>query len=433
MIRLSSSLPIGVVVEQDHDLPLTRLTLTLTRGAAEDPLERVGLAQFTAELARRGAGGLGRSQLDARFDDLGADLGVSVSHDAVTFDVEVMPRHLDKALGLLSDLLLRPDFLEQEAAQLVRETGAQLDELEDDDPSIARRFFLRALFGASPYGQPTLGTHASLARLDADAARTWMARAVCSGNLIAGAAGDVDPAKFAEVVARRFSVLRPGVSPRTELPPAPTLARTNVTLVDKPGRTQSQIFLGQPTPAWSSPDFLPLAIAVNGFGGTFTSRLMNEVRSKRGLSYGASARVGQGRGPRAVVIYVFPALARTAETLELVLALWRDFVRDGLSDDELAFARENLASSFACDLVTPDDRLDLRVASSVCGLPHDYLRTTPARIRAISDAEVRQAVTRWLRPDALCVTVLGPRAPLAKQLDKIGLGDLTTHERFDHF
>ena len=142
-----------------------------------------------------------------------------------------------------------------------------------------------------------------------------------------------------------------------------------LTLVDKPERTQSQILMGQPAPRWQHPDFLALQVATTAFGGTFTARLMNEVRSKRGLSYGASARVGQGRGAKALVVHVFPSLEQTPETLALVLGLWKTWVTDGVTDDEVEFTRGYLANSFAFSIATPEDRLELRTGLELAGMP----------------------------------------------------------------
>jgi zinc protease len=180
----------------------------------------------------------------------------------------------------------------------------------------------------------------------------------------------------------------------------------NVELVDKPERTQSQILLGHPAPRWVDPDFLPLSVAATAFGGTFTARLMTEVRVKRGLSYGASCRLGQAHGARPVVLAVAPSLEQTPETLELVLGMWRDWVSGGVSDEEVAFARSYLAQSFAFQIATADDRLDLATEVEVCGLPSDYARRQVEAIEAVTPAAVRAAMRRRLRERDLAVTIV---------------------------
>src|SRR2546423_11973901 len=211
-------------------------------------------------------------------------------------------------------------------------------------------------------------------------ARAWHQRALVGSQVIFGVAGDVDAGAAAQAIAREFSALRAGGG---EPGARPTVARKSgmhLTLVDKPERTQSQILIGQPAPRWHDPDFLALQVATTAFGGTFTARLMDEVRSKRGLSYGASARVEQGRGAKALVAHVFPSLEQTAETLELVLRLWREWIEQGVTEAEVAFARGYLAKSFAFSVATPEDRLELRTALELAGMPRDFADTFAARV-----------------------------------------------------
>src|SRR5262249_26565668 len=159
-------------------------------------------------------------------------------------------------------------------------------------------------------------------------------------------------------------------------------------------RTQSQILLGHPAPRWAEPDFLPLSVAATAFGGTFTARLMTEVRVKRGLSYGASCRLSQGRGARGCVLSVAPSLEQTEETLVLVLRLWVEWGEGGVTDDEVPFARNYLAASFAFQVATPEDRLDLALALAVCGMRADYPDRIIPLLRAVDPDAVRAAMHR---------------------------------------
>lgn len=396
-----------VLVEESRDLPLARLTVTLRDGSAGDPPGGAGLAAFSAELARRGAAGLGRQAIDERLESLGADLDVSIEPDCVTFDVEVLSRNVREAAALLADIVLRPDWPRAEAAKLRRETLAEIDELRDDDAQLARRFFQRRLYGAAhPYGHPMYGEQETVPRLDERRARDWLERALEGGRLIFGAAGDLSAAEFRAIVERRFGAVRSGGAPPAP-PPAPPFPRgLKVLLVDKPERTQSQILIGHPAPRWADPDFLPLAVATCAFGGTFTARLMTEVRVKRGLSYGASCRAGQGAGQRPIAIAVAPSLEQTPETIELVLGLWRDWVERGVTDEEIAFAKGYLAQSFAFQIATPEERLDLALSTAVCGLPRDYAERRVAEYEAVEPAAVRAAMARCLRRDDLIVTIV---------------------------
>jgi zinc protease len=421
-----------ILVEENHDLPLARAQLTFRVGGADDAPGDDGLCNYATELMARGAGGKSRAEIDAAFDALGTNLDISAEHDGVTFEVTVLQKTLDAALALMADVIVRPNFLDLEAEKLRRELRAQLDELRDEDSHLARRFFQKQLFGAHPYGRSVLGTETSFARLSPERARGWHQAALRGGNLVFGLAGAVDAGGAEALWARHFAGIPDGEPTFTARPTPERRRGRHVAIVDKPDRTQSQILIGQPAPRWVDPDFLPLQVATTAFGGTFTARLMNEVRSKRGLSYGASARVGQGRGERGLIVHVFPSLAQTPETVELVLGLYDQWAKEGLTDDEIAFSKGYLANSFAFNVATPEDRLDLRVAVAVSGLATDHAQTYADRVRAVTPAEVRRAMEAHLHPGDLEVCIVSTADELRPQLEKAGIEvhDVHAHDSY---
>jgi zinc protease len=202
----------------------------------------------------------------------------------------------------------------------------------------------------------------------------------------------------------------------------PRRSGLRLTIVDKPERTQSQILIGQPALRWHDPDFFALQVATTAFGGTFTARLMDEVRSKRGLSYGASARIGQGRGGKSLLAHVFPSLEQTPETLELVLRLWREWVTSGVTEREVEFARGYLARSFAFSIATPEDRLELRTVVDLAQLDFDYAAHYASRIQAVTIDDTRRALSR-LTPADLEIVIVSTAEELLPELRKAGLVD----------
>ncbi len=170
------------------------------------------------------------------------------------------------------------------------------------------------------------------------------------------------------------------------------------------------------SPCWWEDDWLPLRVAATAFDGTFTARLMDEVRVKRGLSYGASARTGAGRGRPSLYIHVFPSAQQTAETIELVLGLYRQWALEGLREGEIEFARGYLAKSHAFRVQTPEGRLATRVELMLCGLPQERMRTYPQRVQAVTDAQVAAALRSLLRPQDLLLTLVGTEKVLGPAL-----------------
>lgn len=420
-----------VLLEENHSLPLCRVQVTLRAGAACDAAPDSacglkngealdGLANFATELQRRGAGGKSRAELDEAIDALGASVHVLCWHDQILFEAMALKENIDAACAIMADVLLRPDFPAPEAEKLRRELSAQLDDLRDDDSGLMQRFFGRAMYGSHPYGLPVGGTAQSIPRYSGKLAKAWVANYLTRENVLFGAAGDFKESEATALFARHFGKLPEG--PRRDPAfTAPTQKQRGLrlVLVDKPERTQSQILIGQLGPHWSDANWLPLLVATTAFGGMFTARLMDEVRVKRGLSYGASARLGSGRGQRALCAHVFPAADKTAETLDLVLSLYRDWAEKGLRQEEAAFAKSYLQKSHAFTIQTADDRLNLTTRLALCGMPLDYATTFPERIAAIDERTIKKAMTAALTPDDLLITIVGTASTLLPQLKKL--------------
>ncbi|MCS6911909.1 MAG: pitrilysin family protein [Myxococcales bacterium] len=411
------------LLEENHDLPLCRLQVTVRVGAAEDPggegRDLAGLCNFATELMRRGAGGRTRTELDAALDHLGASLTVSAGRESVTFDLLALREKLEEASALLADVILRPDFSAEEAGKLRRELRAHLDDLRDDDSALCSRFFYRGIYGQHPLGRPIEGTAESLERLTVEDARSWHRQNLHTGTVVFGAAGDLTERELLSLCERHFRDLPTGPRPSPTLPEPTPLSGMHLHLVDKPERTQSQILIGQLAPRWNEPHWLPLRVAATAFGGTFTARLMDEVRTRRGLSYGASARTGAGRGRPLLVVHVFPSAEQTAETLELVLRLYREWAEGGLRPEEVEFAREYLARSFAFRIETPEARLNLRTEVELAGLQADYIARFPGWVRSITPAQVDEALRAQLRPRDLLVTLVCTANALREQLQTV--------------
>ncbi len=415
------------LLEENHDLPLCRVRVTVRTGAATDPKEEdgvplIGICNFATELMRRGAGGRTRVEIDELVDGLGASIHVMCGHDSVVFETLALKEKLPQVCSLLSDVMLRPDYSELEAGRLRRELLADLDDLRDDDGTLARRFFYRELFGDHPYGRPVAGTEHSFEHLTTSRARAWQKKYLTRGNVIFGAAGDLRMDEMRGLFERHFAGIPDG-PPLDTTPPEPVaVPGIRVLLVDKPERTQTQILIGQLGPKWNQPTWLPMQVALTAFGGTFTARLMYEVREKRGLSYGASAGAGSGRGRRGVVVHVFPAAQKTAETLELVLGLYTDWAT-GLRPEEIEFARGYLAKGHAFSVQTAESRLGMRTELLLCDLPEERMRTYPERVRAVTEEDVRAAMALHLRPKDLLITLVATEktlGPLLSQVEALG-------------
>jgi zinc protease len=408
-----------LIVESNHTLPIVRVVVAARAGSASDPRHREGLTNLAAEMARRGAGGRSREELDTALDALGATLEVHTEPDSTRFEGEVLTRNLDAFLSILGDVLVRPAFAAAEVARTKRELGAQIDELRTDDQALCARFFAHNLYGDHPYGHPPEGLKPALAAAGDDEVAAHFRRLFVGKNLVIAAGGDVEPDDLAARLGRALAGLRDGPAPppnalelREPVPPK----GWRIELVDKADRQQTQLMFGHPAVRAADPDFLPLAVAVAAFGGHgMNAVLMNEVRTKRGLAYGAYMTLAQRRGPGAAAGWVFSGADKTVATLKLVLKLYVALMDKGLTADEVAFFKRFLIGSHASEMDVPEHRLDARVSAEVAGLPPDFVDGYAARLRALTAAAVNAAVKRHVRARDLAITMVAS-APVMKKL-----------------
>ena len=414
-----------VIVDPAPALPVVHVVVALRSGSGWDPHKKEGLANLAATTARRGAAGQSRARLDGRLDALGAALEVSVDPDSTRFEGDVLVRHLDDYLGIVADIVLRPDFDPAEVSRTRRDLLAQLDDEGTDDVNVGQRLFGRNLYGDHPYGYPSEGTRPSLPRVRREDLRAFFKTHVVGSNVIFAAAGPISADAFAAAVARRFGGLPAGAAPG----PNPLAVREpqgprgwRIQLVDKPERQQAQIFFGQLAVKATDPDYVPLLVATTSFGGQgMTATMMDEIRSKRSLAYGAYMTLSERLGRGALGGWVQCSTAKAVPTLKLALKLFVDLMERGIDAGQLAAAQTVLEGATAVDMDEPARRLDARLTAEVAGLSPAFLDGLPARVRATTLAQVNEALRRHIHAHDLAITIVSTAEALRPRLLESGI------------
>ena len=409
-----------LLVETNRALPLVHVIVALRSGSGWDPHKKEGLAHLAAATARRGAAGQSRAKLDARLDALGANLDVVVDPDSTRFEGDVLAQHLDELLAIAADVLLRPDFTPEEVTRTRRDVLAQIDESDNDDVALGTRYFDRNLYGDHPCGFPPEGARASLARVRREDLRAFFAQHVVGPNVVLAAGGDVSADDFAAAVARHFGALpaRPAPGPNPLALREPQQPHGwRIQIVDKPDREQAQIFFGQLAVPATDPDYVPLLVLATSFGGRgMKATLMDEIRTKRSLAYGAYMTLSERLERGALSGWVQAATPKAVPTLKLALKLYVGLMEKGIDADRLTFAKSFLTGALATEMDEPAHRLDARVTAEVVGLPPGFVDDLPARIQAVTAAQVGALVTKRIHAHDLAITIVGTAATLRPRL-----------------
>lgn len=408
-----------VLVEPSHALPLVDLVVALRSGAVHDPAQKEGLARITTRSVRTGTRRMKAEQIELELDTLGADLGAQVSASSISFHLQVIRRNLEPAVALLGEILSRPAFRASELERVRREMLADLTEVRENDQVLAFRGFRRVLFHGHAYGRPLGGFARTLQAIRRPDVVGFHAKHWVAGNAVIGFAGDISPDDALAVTERHLGSLPAGPAVgEPDVEPVPTRGR-RIVVVDKPGRTQTQILIGSLGTHPRDRDHFALSLANTVFGGTFTSRLTSEVRSKRGWSYGASSRLGRDRHRDAWWMWTFPAAREAVPCIALQLGMLERLVERGIGTRELAFAKSYVVKGHAFEVDTAEKRLDKRIDAEVYGLPAGYHERWIEHLSSVTLDQANAALRRRLSPRDLVIVVVATAADLRAELDEL--------------
>jgi zinc protease len=416
-----------VLVETSRALPLVSFSIALKTGSVLDPDGLGGATRMLTRWMRRTAGGREAHVIDAEIDALGGAFGADVSPSTLVFQGTVITRSLDGLMRIASDVIARPGFAEEELERLRRETLAELTEALDDDRGLSRRWFRQRVFGAHPYARSVTGTPSTLARIQASDLKALYARVVRPENLIFAFSGDIERARAEALAADLCSKLASGSAPQESTPEPAVIPGRRLIFVDKPDRTQTQILIGGLGTHPQDDDHLALHVANTVFGGTFTARLTQEVRAKRGWSYGAYSSLPIDRRRQAFSMWTFPKAEDAAPCIQLELSMLHDLREKGITKKELSWAKKYLVRSHAFALDTASKRVGLLLDSALYGLPAGYYENYVEHIKAITLEQANASVQKRLSEQDLLVSVVGTAAQIGDAV-KAAIPELSSSE-----
>lgn len=405
-----------VFVESSAELPLVSIMLGFRAGAWLDPPGKEGLTRLTVRMLRRGVAGMTSSEVEAEIDRIGAELNEHAGGSAVSLHLDVIRRSFDAAVGLLSRLLGAPTFDEAELGKLVRETEGEIVEARNNDRVLCGRAFRRTLFQNHPLSRRSIGSLQSIGAITRDDVVAHWRKIFTRGNFVLGVAGDIDE-DSARRAAHQLHAALPGDEPAVQTMADPVMnSGRRLVFVDKPERTQTQLILGCLGTRAQDDDHTALVVANTVFGGIFTSRLMREVRTKRGWSYGAYSSLPVDVCREAFSVWTHPSATDAAACLKLELELLHRWREQGITPRELAAAKHYLVRSHAFEVDTVSKRVYRHVSQALYGLPADYYSGYLDRVRAVTVEHANAAVSHRISNDSLVVAITGTHRDIGEQV-----------------
>ena len=411
---VSWTLPNGarVLLVENHALPMIDISIDFDAGARRDPPGKSGVAGFTRNMLARGVAAVAQEPAlsEAQISDASADIAASIGGSARSDRSSLTLRTLsssaerDSAVLLAARMLAQPAFpetiLQRERVRAI----AAIQEADTKPAVIADKMFAQALYGSHPYG--TSPTVASVGSINRDDLVAFHRRYYVSDGAVIAIVGDASRAQ-ADAMARQLTQRLPRAA--APLPPLPEvkLQPAQTVRIDHPA-TQAHILLGMPAMRRGDPDHYALTVGnyILG-GGGFVSRLMNEVREKRGLSYSVSSSFDPMKQEGPFRIGLQTKKQQADEALGVVRSTLEKFLRDGPTEAEMKAAKDYLLGGFALNIDTNGKMLGYVAAIGYFDLPLDYLDTWKQRVSGVTAQQVRDAFRRKLAMEKMSTVQVG--------------------------
>jgi zinc protease len=403
--NLTTPAGIDVWLVEDHSIPFTALEIRFRGGTSLDAPGKRGAVHLMTALLEEGAG-----ELDARaharaLESLAASFGYSASADDISISARFLTENREEALALLRETIHAPRFDEDAIERVRAQVIASLMSDAKDPDAIARLAFNRLAYGDHPYGSDGEGTPESVSALTRDDLLNAHAGAFARDRLYVAAVGDVTAEDLARIVDDLLADL-----PETGRPiPGPAeVSLSGGTTVVPFATPQSVAVFGQKGIDRHDPDFFA-AYVLNQVlgGGSFESRLMDEVREKRGLTYGVYSYLAPRDLAAVYLGSVASANDRIAEAIEVIRAEWSKAATEGVTLEEVEAAKTYLTGAYPLRFDGNGQIARILAGMQMEGLPTDYIATRNDQVQAVTIEDVNRVAAELLDPEGLRFVVVG--------------------------
>jgi zinc protease len=394
-----------LLVSEEHSLPFVTFQLLIDSGSWKDPSGEEGLSYLTARGLLLGTSKHTVNQVNEELDFMGASLSSSSGRDYATLSLKVLKKDLDKGLNLFMEVLTQPSFPKEEIKREVEKTLAAIQSAEDQPNEVAEKQFQKTLFVNSPYGHPVEGTKESVPKLTREAVVRFYRSYYHPNNAILTVVGDMTAD---EVKAKLLPLLEKW--PSGEIPKLPFITKfekeQKTVKINRP-ITQANIILGHAGVSRNNPDYYALTIMnyILG-GGGFASRLMEEIRNKRGLAYSVACYFDPGKYPGSFQIVLQTKNSSAREAITLSLQEMERIRKELVSEKELEGAKKYLIGSFPMRLDTQGKLANFLTQVEYYGLSLDYPKKYPSLIRSVTREEVLRVAQKYLYPEKYMLVVV---------------------------
>ena len=397
-----------VLFVEDHDIPMLDIAVTLQAGSSFDSADKSGVAAMTHQLLDAGSEGLSEDDISRGIADVGAQLGGGFDQDSASVSLRTLSSvaERDKALNIMARVLQHPLFPETILAREKVRLIADLKEADTKPEHIAEKTLQKAVFGSHPYALLGSGEVESVEKITVQDLRDFYHTHYQAAYAVVAIMGDATRSQ-AEAIAQQLTAQLPDSPPPATLPKVVMKIPASEQRIPHPA-TQSHILIGAPGVARGDPDYFPLYVGnyILG-GGGFASRLMNEVREKKGLAYSVYSYFMPLKQPGEFQIGLQTKKEQADEALKLVRDTLKNFIAKGPTEKELLAAKDNIIGGFPLRIDSNRKILGYLSVIGFYGLPLTYLDDFTHNIDKVTIAQIREAFKRHIDLQAMATVIVG--------------------------
>jgi zinc protease len=409
-----------IFLQEDHELPLIDGTARIRGGSVNETASKTGLMDLYGEVWRTGGT---KTQTGDQLDDFlevrAAKVETGSGPDSTTISFSCLKADLDDVFKAFVDVLQNPEFRADKIDIAQKEEGDGISRRNDDVGEVGHRESVKLAYGPdNPYARvPEYATVAAITRQDLI---DWHGTYVHPNNIILGISGDFDSAAMEARLRAAFDSWPKGPAlPKNEIQYAP--AKPGYYVVPKDDVNQSTIHMVTLGTTRDNPDYYAISVFNEAFGGGFSSRLFNDIRTKRGLAYSVGGGIGTNFGhPGILQVGMGTKSQSTIEAIQAVREDIDNLARQPITDDEIQHAKDSILNAFIFRLDSPDKILGERMTYEYYGYPPDWLDKYQAEIKKVTKDDVNRVAAKYLHKDQLAVLVVGNTKDFDKPLSSLG-------------
>lgn len=393
---------------ENHDLPMLDVEIDFAAGSGFDNAEKSGLAGLTHGMLDLGVEGMSEDDIARKIADIGAQMGGHFDADRAGIVLRTLSSAAERkqALEIMARVLQRPLFPETVLAREKARLIAALKEAETKPESIASKAFNKDVFGAHPYGLPAAGEIPSVEKLQRSDLENFYFSHYGANSAVVALMGDISRAE-AEAIAQNLTEKLPVGGASRRIAQVVMQTSSSEQRIPHPA-TQSHILIGAPGMARNDPDYFPLYVGnyILG-GGGFVSRLMHEVREKRGMAYSVYSYFVPMQQPGVFQIGLQTKKEQANEALQMVRTTLREFIARGVTEKELLAAKQNIVNGFPLRIDSNKKILDYLGVIGFYDLPLSYLDDFTGKVEKVTAAQIHDAFKRRVNPDVMATVIVG--------------------------